>query len=110
LVIAPGVVGRWQLVVGRARPFPNTEKLVDGNDPRMQQVVLANGKLWAGLDTGLIIEGDAAPRAGVAYFVINPHAGKVQQQGCAGILGNLTYCFGNNAKRKGSDGVHRVGQ
>jgi len=76
----------------------------------MQQVVLANGKLWAGLDTGLIIEGDAAPRAGVAYFVINPHAGKVQQQGCAGILGNLTYCFGNNAKRKGSDGVHRVGQ
>lgn len=57
LVIAPGVVGCWQLVVGRARPFPNTEKLVDGNDPRMQQVVLANGKLWAGLDTGLIIEG-----------------------------------------------------
>jgi hypothetical protein len=92
LVIAPGVVGCWQLVVGGSGPFPNTEKVVDSNDSRMQQVVLANGKLWASLDTGLIIDGDTAPRAGVAYFVINPNAGKVQQQGYAGIFGNnLTY-------------------
>ena len=92
LVIAPGVVGCWQLVVGGAGPFPNTEKVVDSNDSRMQQVVLANGKLWAALDTGLFISGDTAPRAGIAFFVINPHAGKVQQQGYAGLLGNnLTY-------------------
>lgn len=92
LELAPGVFGCWQLVVGGAGPFPNTEKLVDSNDSRMQQVVLANGKLWAALDTGLIISGDTAPRAGVVYFVINPNSGKVQQQGYAGILGNnLTY-------------------
>jgi hypothetical protein len=92
LPIAPGVFGCWQLVVGGNGPFPNTEKVVDSNDSRMQQVVLANGKLWAALDTGLIIDGDTAPRAGIAFFVINPHAGKVEQQGYAGLLGNnLTY-------------------
>ena len=92
LEIAPGIFGCWQLVLGGAGPFPNTEKDVASNDSRMQQVVLANGKLWAALDTGLIIDGDTGPRAGIAYFVINPNAGKVQQQGYAGILGNnLTY-------------------
>jgi hypothetical protein len=58
----------------------------------MQQVVLANGKLWGALDTGLLIDGDNAPRAGVAFFVINPHSANVDQQGYAGIAGNnLTY-------------------
>jgi hypothetical protein len=88
LPIAPGVFGCWQLVAGGNGPFPNTEKQVDSNDSRIQQVVLANGKLWTALDTGLIINGDTAPRAGVAYFVINPHAGKAEQQGYAGLLGN----------------------
>ena len=92
LLVGPNLFGCWRLVVGGSGPFPNTEKVVDSNDSRIQQVVLANGKLWAALDTGLIIDGDTAPRAGVAFFVINPHAGKVQQQGYAGILGNnLTY-------------------
>jgi len=92
LQITPDLFGCWRLVVAGAGPFPNTEKLVESNDSRMQQVVFANGKLWAALDTGLIIDGDTAPRAGVAYFVVNPHAGKVEQQGYAGVLGNnLTY-------------------
>jgi len=92
LLVGPNLFGCWRLVVGGSGPFPNTEKVVDSNDSRIQQVVLANGKLWAALDTGLFIDGDTAPRAGVAFFVINPHAGKVQQQGYAGILGNnLTY-------------------
>jgi hypothetical protein len=85
--------GCWRLAgTGRVGPFPNPEKVVDSNDSRMQQVVLANGKLWGALDTGLLIDGDNAPRAGIAYFVINPHAGKVEQQGYAGVSGNnLTY-------------------
>jgi len=92
LQVSATLFGCWRLLVGAGGPFPNPEKLVDSNDSRMQQVVLANGKLWAALDTGLIIDGDSAPRAGIAYFVINPHAGKVDQQGYAGILGNnLTY-------------------
>src|SRR6266852_3945820 len=84
--------GCWQLVVGGAGPFPNTEKVVDSNDSRIQSLVLANGKLWAALDTGLAIDGDTAPRAGLAFFVINPNSGNVDQQGYAGIAGNnLTY-------------------
>jgi hypothetical protein len=92
LQLTATLFGCWRLVVGGAGPFANTEKLVDSNDSRMQQVVLANGKLWAALDTGLSIDGDTAPRAGIAYFVINPHSGQVQQQGYAGVAGNnLTY-------------------
>ena len=92
LQVSPTLFGCWRLLVGAGGPFPNPEKVVDSNDSRMQQVVLANGKLWAALDTGLIIDGDSAPRAGVAFFVINPHSGKAEQQGYAGIVGNnLTY-------------------
>jgi hypothetical protein len=90
--VSATLFGCWRLLVGAGGPFPNPEKLVDSNDSRMQQVVLADGKLWAALDTGLVIDGDTAPRAGIAYFVIDPHSGKVQQQGYAGISGNnLTY-------------------
>jgi hypothetical protein len=90
--VSATLFGCWRLLVGSRGPFINPEKLVDSNDSRMQQVVLANGKLWAALDTGLIIDGDSAPRAGIAYFVINPNAGKAEQQGYAGISGNnLTY-------------------
>jgi hypothetical protein len=92
LQVSATLFGCWRLLVGSGGPFPNPEKLVDSNDSRMQQVVLANGKLWAALDTGLIISGDSAPRAGIAFFVINPHSGNVDQQGYAGISGNnLTY-------------------
>jgi len=94
LFLTPTLSGCWRLVTGGPGPFPNTEKKVDSNDSRMQQVVLANGKLWSALDTGLdfTAEGDPTPRAGIAYFVINPHAGQVVQQGYAGLPGNnLTY-------------------
>lgn len=90
--VAPNTFGCWRLVIGGKGPFANTEKLVDSNDSRMLQVVFANGKLWGALDTSLAIDGDTAPRAGIAFFVINPHSGNVQQQGYAGLLGNnLTY-------------------
>jgi hypothetical protein len=90
LKITATLFGCWRLVVGGAGPFPNTEKVVDSNDSRMQQVVLANGKLWAALDTGLdfTAENDPTPRAGIAFFVINPHSGNVQQQAYAGLAGN----------------------
>ena len=45
LPVTPNLTGSWRLVVGGTGPFPNTEKVVDSNDSRMQQVVLANGKL-----------------------------------------------------------------
>jgi len=49
----------------------------------MQQVMFANGKLWGALDTAL--NPDAGPtRAGIAYYVLNPNAGKVVVQGYLG--------------------------
>ncbi|HKW62384.1 MAG TPA: hypothetical protein VJN89_07565 [Candidatus Acidoferrum sp.] len=92
LQITATLFGCWRLVTGGSGPFPNAQKKVNVNDSRMQQVALANGKLWASLDTWLTISGDTQSRAGVAYFVINPNAGKVEQQGNVGILGNnLSY-------------------
>jgi hypothetical protein len=92
LQVTPTLTGCWRLVLGGSGPFPNTEKMVDSNDSRMQQVVLANGTLWAALDTGLSIYGDSTTRAGVAFFGVDLHSGRVQQQGYVGIAGNnLTY-------------------
>jgi hypothetical protein len=93
LPVGGGLFGCWLLAgTGLVGPFPNMEKPVDANDSRIQQVALANGKLWTALDTGLLIGGDPIPRAGVAFFVINPHSQQVQQQGYAGLAGNnLTY-------------------
>jgi hypothetical protein len=94
LQVTAKLFGCWRLVVGGAGPFANAEKLVDSNDSRIQAVALANGKLWGVLDTGLdfTAEGDPTPRAGIAFFVVNPHSGTVQQQGHAGLpFNNLTY-------------------
>jgi hypothetical protein len=47
------------------------EELIAGNDDRMEQVVYANGNLWAGLNT--VIKTDNGPsRVGAAWFVISP--------------------------------------
>jgi hypothetical protein len=92
LPITSTLSGCWRLVTGGPGPFPNSEKVVDSNDSRIQGVALANGKLWTVLDTGLSIDGDSTTRAGIAFFVINPHSGKVHKQGYAGLAGNnLTY-------------------
>ena len=69
---------------------PNPEYQLDSNDSRMQQVVYANGKLWASLDTALLVNG--VNKAGVAWFVLNPSTPKVDIQGYLGLPdGNLTY-------------------
>jgi hypothetical protein len=63
---------------------------LNANDSRMQQVFYANGKLWGALDTAVNVGGE--DRAGIAYYVINPHSGKVDLQGQAGVVGtDLTY-------------------
>lgn len=79
------------LILGFPDPFaPNPEYKLDSNDSRMQQVVYANGKLWAALDTALLVNN--VNKAGVAWFVINPHAEKVDMQGYIGLADtNLVY-------------------
>jgi hypothetical protein len=57
----------------------------------MQQVTWANGKLWGALDT--TVNPDLGPaRAGIEYFVVNPNAGKIDNQGYLGATGHdFTY-------------------
>ncbi|HEY7347829.1 MAG TPA: hypothetical protein VH599_05875 [Ktedonobacterales bacterium] len=63
---------------------------LNSNDSRMQQVSYANGKLWGALDTAVEVGGEI--RAGIAYYVFNPHAHKVVLQGQAGIADtDMTY-------------------
>lgn len=73
---------------------------IDANDARMQQVVFANGKLWAALDTGVTMTAANGPqtKAGIAYFIIKPSStttgvsGTVALQGVLGLLNNdLSY-------------------
>src|SRR5262249_49943691 len=52
---------------------------LNSNDSRMQQVFYANGKLWGALDTA--VEAGGQDRAGIAYYVINPHSVKLDLQG-----------------------------
>ena len=72
------------------RTFGPPNGALNTNDSRMQQVMYANGTLWGSLDTAVTIGSEE--RAGVAYYVINPHAGTIVLQGQAGIAGtDLTY-------------------
>jgi hypothetical protein len=94
-------VGCWQALFASEPAHDETESQhIDSNDARMQQVVFANGKLWAALDTGVTMNGTNGPqsRAGIAYFIIKPSSsttgvsGTVSLQGVFGLLNNdLTY-------------------
>jgi hypothetical protein len=56
----------------------------------MQQVMYANGKLWGALDTAVTVEG--TNRAGIAWYIVNPVAGKLVMQGTMGAAGyDFTY-------------------
>lgn len=85
-------------LLGARQQTTYSEALLNANDSRIQQVFYANGKLWGSLDTGLIIDGDTAPRAGIAYYILVPQLSgtslkaKVANQGYIGVAGNnVTY-------------------
>jgi len=84
-------VGCWRLLFGGQPAHNEKISTPDSNDTRMQQVMYANGKLWGALDTAVNPDG-GGQRAGIAYFVINPNAGKVVNQGYLGAAGyDFTY-------------------
>jgi hypothetical protein len=65
------------------------------DDDRMQQVQFIHGELWGALDTAVTIPNDAAPRAGAAWFKIEPRldgqhigAAELKSQGYVASLGN----------------------
>jgi hypothetical protein len=84
-------VGCWRLLFAAEPAHNEVISTPDSNDTRMQQVMYANGKLWGALDTALNPDG-GAQRAGIAYFIVNPNAGKLVNQGYVGAAGyDFTY-------------------
>ena len=73
-VIGSEVYGQPNPAAQKAGPIPlgaslgDSEEFLNTNDDRMNQVVFANGLLWAGVNT---IIGDGS-RTGIAYFVVQP--------------------------------------
>jgi len=89
-IATPFGTGCWRFFFTSGGPFPNVEKKIDSNDSRMQQVYFANGKLWAALDTAVTVGG--ATKAGIAYYMLNPHSGNLFQQGFVAVANNnVTY-------------------
>jgi hypothetical protein len=84
-------LGCWRLLFTAEPAHNEVVSRPDSNDTRMQQVMFANGKLWGALDTSLNPDG-GAQRAGIAYYVVNPSAGKIVVQGYLGATGyDFTY-------------------
>jgi hypothetical protein len=81
----------WQFQRTGPTPFGCDPKLgadchtppVEANDVRMNQVMLSNGLLWSGINTGV----SPGPRVGVEYFIVRPSvsggavAGDIARQG-----------------------------
>ena len=83
--------GCWKLLFIGQPAHNEVISRPDSNDTRMQQVMYANGKLWGALDTALNPDG-GPQRAGIAWYIVNPNAGKIVQQGYLGTAGyDLTY-------------------
>ena len=83
--------GCWRLLFVAEPAHNEVVSRPDSNDTRMQQVMYANGKLWGALDTA--VNPDGGPqRAGIAYYIVNPSAGKIVNQGYLGAAGyDFTY-------------------
>jgi hypothetical protein len=86
-----GQFGCWRLLFGGEPAHTEVISRPDSNDTRMQQVMYANGKVWGALDTALNPDG-GPQRAGIAWYIVNPDAGSVVNQGYLGATGyDFTY-------------------
>lgn len=86
-----GQSGCWRLLLGSQPSHDEVISRPNSNDTRMQQVMYANGKLWAALDTALNPDG-GPQRAGIAWYIVNPATTKVVLQGYLGAAGyDFTY-------------------
>ena len=68
-VLFNGTVGCWRLFFTKEPKHTEVISQPDSNDTRMQQVTLANGKLFGALDTALTVGGQN--RAGIEWFVVD---------------------------------------
>jgi hypothetical protein len=85
--------------------IPDPESLIASNDDRMNQVVFADGLLWAGVNT--IVGGE---RVGIAWFAVQPSLksgrlrAKMQAQGYVTAAGN-SVLFPSIAVNRAGDAV-----
>jgi hypothetical protein len=90
-VLFNGQTGCWRLLFGGEPAHDEVISRPDSNDTRMQQVMYANGTVWGALDTALNPDG-GPQRAGIAWYIVNPDAGKVVLDGYLGATGHdFTY-------------------
>ncbi len=66
-------------------------QIISTNDDRMNQVVYAAGKLYAGVNT--VLGSGATTRAGIAYFVVTP---SVKEQQVSAVLSGQGYVSAPN--------------
>ncbi|HET9552938.1 MAG TPA: hypothetical protein VFP50_08230 [Anaeromyxobacteraceae bacterium] len=86
----PAGVGCWRLFFSTEPAHDEVESILDANDSRMQQTVLAGGLVWGALDTAVRVGG--AQRAGVAWFAVDPAGAVAVRQGTIALGDqNLTY-------------------
>lgn len=101
--VAKGGIPTLSSVVITSEPYgvppmaiqQGASSLLNPDDDRMQQVQFINGNLWGALDTALTIPNDTAPRAGAAWFKVQPHlngevigGATLKNQGYVASLGN----------------------
>ncbi|MFL5799756.1 MAG: hypothetical protein ACJ77A_17730 [Actinomycetota bacterium] len=90
-VLFNGQTGCWRLLFGAEPAHNEVISRPDSNDTRMQQVMYANGRLWGSLDTALDPDG-TGNRAGIAWYIVNPHVGSLVRRGYLGAAGHdFTY-------------------
>ncbi|HEV3102235.1 MAG TPA: hypothetical protein VG426_07830 [Candidatus Dormibacteraeota bacterium] len=79
--VTSGGMPRLSSVVIESEPYavpPQAEQMgstsrLDSGDDRMQQTQFINGEIWGELTTAVTPDGDAAPRAGAAWFRVRPN-------------------------------------
>jgi len=98
IVIRSEVYGQPPNATQKVGPTPlgtsvgNPEATIATNDDRMNQVVFADGLLWAGVNT--VITGG---RAGIAWFAVKPSSGdrhlgaEIPNQGYVTVTGNSVF-------------------
>ncbi len=81
---------------------------LDSGDDRMQQTQFINGAIWGELGTQVVPARDTAPRAGAAWFEVQPHlngsrigSASLTEQGYVASLGNYVLYPAVQADRAG---------
>jgi hypothetical protein len=79
-----------KVVLGTPDRYKEYEYAFDSSDTRMLQSAYADGKLWGALDT--VVDVGGVPKAGVAYYVVDPAGNSLVKQGTLAVSGaNISY-------------------